>query len=214
MDIYPLLTHFGLAFSAIFTIVNPFSSASFFLTITEGESKVNRKYMSKKAALCAFFVLLVFAVLGNYILRFFGITINAFMIAGGIIISGIGYSMINTRREKLHTDEEKQEAIDKEDVSIIPMAIPMLSGPGAITTSIVLMGNSLAIIDKVIVILAIAAVCFVSYVVLSRADILDERMGSIGRRIVGRIMGLIVLVIGVQFVIDGVVPIIKLILAA
>ena len=209
MELYAIITHFGLAFSALFTIVNPFSTASVFLGITEGETKKKRIYMSKKATLSAFIILLIFAIAGNYILRFFGITIDAFMIAGGIIVSGIGLNMIHAKRQRLHTEEEKKEAMDKEDVSIIPLAIPMLSGPGAITTSIVLMGNSSGLIEKAIVILAIIFVCLISYVILSRADVLEKRVGTIGRRIIGRIMGLIVLVIGVQFIINGVISILK-----
>ncbi len=203
------LVFLGLAFSSLFTIVNPFSAASIFLAITKGDSKERRMFMSWKASITCFFVLVVFAIGGNLILRFFGITIDAFLIAGGIFISAIGWNMVESKRERLHHPKERKEAMDKEDVSIIPLAIPLLSGPGAITTSIVLMGNASGMMDMLMVILAIFLVSLVSYVVLSNSDILEKKIGELGRRIIGRLMGLIVLVIGVQFVINGTLSIIK-----
>ena len=198
-----------LAFSSLFTIVNPFSTASIFLVITKGETKKRRIAMSKKAVITAFFVLLTFAIGGNYILRFFGITIDAFLIAGGIVISGIGIGMINAKPDHLTTEDEKKEAIDKDDISVVPLAIPLLSGPGAITTSIVLMGNASNPFESALVLFSILMVCIVTFVILSKADIIEKRMGEMGRKIIGRIMGIIVLVIGVQFIINGTVSVIR-----
>lgn len=191
-------------FSALFTIVSPFSTASVFLSISRNDSIEKKRLMAKKASITAAIVLIVFALVGNFILSFFSITIDAFRIAGGIIIGSIGMRMIHTGKEYFNTEKERKEAMKKEDVSIIPLAIPMLSGPGAITTSIVLMARSTGISDVVLLVVAIITVCLVSYFILSRAHMIDKYLGENGRKILDKIMGLIVLVIGVQFIINGV----------
>ena len=195
---------FIVAFSSLFTIINPFSAAPLFLSITRYDSKQKKVAMARKASFTAAIVLIVFALAGNYILNFFDITVDAFRIAGGIIIGSIGLSMINAKRDYLHTENEKKEAVSKEDVSIIPMAIPMLSGPGAMTTSLVLMREANSVIDAATLIFAIIIVCLLSYFILSRADYIGRYLGETGKHVSERIMGLIVLVVGVQFVINGI----------
>lgn len=201
----PVQTSLALtAFIALFTIINPFSTASVFLTIARGASKSDMKYMAQKASLTAAIVLTVFAFAGQAILSFFGITIPAFLIAGGIIISVIGFNMIQAKREAFGSDEEKKAAIDKDDVSIIPLAIPMLSGPGAITTTIVLTGNNPGVLPKLIIIGAIAISCLISYIILANASILEKHLGKNGQRVIDRLMGLLVMVIGIQYLINGI----------
>jgi len=195
---------FIVAFSSLFTIINPFSAAPLFLSITRYDSKQKKVAMARKASFTAAIVLIVFALAGNYILNFFDITVDAFRIAGGIIIGSIGLSMINAKRDYLRTEKEKKEAVSKEDVSIIPMAIPMLSGPGAMTTSLVLMREANSVIDAATLIFAIIIVCLLSYFILSRADYIGRYLGETGKHVTERIMGLIVLVVGVQFVINGI----------
>ena len=198
------IAFFLAAFSSLFTIINPFSAATLFLSITRYDSKQKKMAMARKASFTAAIVLIIFALAGNYILNFFGITIDAFRIAGGIIIGSIGLNMINAKRENLHTEKEKKEAVTKEDVSIIPLAIPMLSGPGAMTTSLVLMRETNSFIDSATLIFAIIIVCLLSYFILSRADYIGRYLGETGKHVTERIMGLIVLVVGVQFVINGI----------
>jgi multiple antibiotic resistance protein len=191
------------AFSSLFTIMNPFSTVFIFLTITKGNTKKEKAAIVKKACVTAAVVLVVFGIAGSHILSFFGITIDAFRIAGGIIVAAIGFQMIHTGKREFHSHKERKEAIDKEDVSVIPLAIPMISGPGAITTTIVLMDDSPMILDKIFVIGAILAVTLISYIVLSRASTVQKFLGETGRNVINRIMGLIVLVVGVQFIING-----------
>jgi len=204
MEIDILIALFVSSFSALFTIVNPFSTASVYLSITKGDSDEKRKEMAKKAAYTAALVLIVFALIGSFILQFFSITIEAFRIAGGIIVSIVGIRMIYSKREILHTKEEKKEALDKDDISVIPLAIPMLSGPGAMTTVIVLMSKSTSYVSKTVVLFTIILVCIISYIILSRASIIGKYLGETKRRVIDRIMGLIVLVVGVQFIINGI----------
>lgn len=204
MDIPLNSVFFIAAFSSLFTIVNPFSAASVFITITTGDSKKKKRLMAKKAAITAALVLIIFAFIGNYILSFFGITIPAFRIAGGLIIGYIGFKMMYAKREHFHSKKEKKEAVEKEDVSIIPMAIPLLSGPGAMTTTIVLMGQASGVIDLMTLIFTIILVCIITYFVLANADKVEKKLGENGKRIVEKVMGMIVLVIGIQFIINGI----------
>jgi multiple antibiotic resistance protein len=204
MQIDLLIAFFVASFSALFTIINPFSTASIYLTITKGDNEEKRKHMARKASVTAAIVLIVFALAGRFILDFFGITVEAFRIAGGIIIAIVGIRMIYAKREILHTDKEKKEALDKDDISVIPLAIPMLSGPGAMTTVIVLMSETANYVYQGIVLLTIILVCLLSYFILSRAFVIDRYLGETRRRVIDRIMGLIVLVVGVQFIINGI----------
>lgn len=192
------------AFSSLFTIINPFSAASVFLSITRGDSIEKRRKMAKKASIAAAITLVVFALAGNYILNFFGITVDAFRIAGGLIIGGIGLKMLNSGRQHFRTEEEKREARIKEDVSIMPLAIPMMSGPGAMTTALVLMRETQGAFDIATLVFSIILVCVICYFVISRAHYIDRRLGETGRHVTERIMGLIVLVVGVQLIINGV----------
>lgn len=198
------LAFFIAAFSSLFTIMNPFSAATIFISITRFDSRRKKMAMARKASFTAAVVLIVFALAGNYILNFFGITVDAFRIAGGIIIGSIGLSMINAKRDHLRTEKEKKEAVSKDDASIIPMAIPILSGPGAMTTSLVLMREVNGVFGVATLIFAIIIVCLLSYFILSRADYIGRYFGETGKQVTERIMGLIVLIVGVQFIINGI----------
>jgi multiple antibiotic resistance protein len=206
----PTLLFFVAAFSSLFTIINPISAASVFISITEGDTKKKREYIAKKASITAAIVLVIFALVGNFILSFFGITIHAFMIAGGIIVASIGYKMVTAQREYFHNPKEHKEAVAKDDVSIIPLAIPMLSGPGAMTTSIVLMGETNGLFQIALLFLAIITVCLLTLVILRNAYRIDKYLGINGRKVVERIMGLIVLVVGIQFIVNGIGTLVSL----
>jgi multiple antibiotic resistance protein len=202
------LAFFIAALTSLFVIVNPFSTVTVFLTIARGDSKKKKKLMAKRATVTGAAVLIIFALAGSYILGFFSITIEAFRIAGGILVASVGWSMISTGKKHLPTEKEKMHAIKKEDVSIIPLAIPMLAGPGSITTSIVLVSEATGILDIISILIAIVIVMAVSYFVLIKGDTIDNFLGETGRRVADRIMGLIVMVVGVQFIINGVVGIV------
>lgn len=161
--------------------------------------------MAEKASITAAVVLILFAVLGNLLLQFFSITISAFKIAGGILIFGVGYAMLHSKEDfRKGSEEAHKEAVKKDDVSIIPLAIPMLSGPGAMTTSIVLMTQANSFIQQFYVILAIIIVSILSYIILSRAEKIFEKIGENGKNVIHKILGLIVVVVGVQFIINGI----------
>lgn len=191
------------AFASIFTIVNPFSTASIFLALTRDMDHEERKYIARKAALFAVGLLLVFAFAGSAILSFFSITIDAFRLAGGMLITAFGWQMVRGKRERMSTDHTKT-VYHRDDISIVPIAIPFLAGPGAITTVLVLVSEASNALLALHVAVAVIAVMVVSYIVLSEADRIVRYIGEAGKEAIERIMGLIVMVVGVQFVINGI----------
>lgn len=199
-----LIAFFVAAFSGVFTIVNPFSTASVFLAMTQGDSKKKKKAMARKACITAAVVLIVFGLAGTFILNFFSITLEAFKIAGGILVFGVGYGMVTAQKKAFDSEQEKKEAMSKEDISIIPLAIPMMSGPGAMTTAMVLMLQASGFLQMLAVVVAVIIVCLITYLLLLRASILERVLGETGKLIMNKILGLIVLVVGIQFVINGV----------
>jgi multiple antibiotic resistance protein len=223
MDAISIGLFFGFflaAFSALFIIMNPLSTATVFLTITKKDSMLKRRLIAKKACIASFIVLITFSLAGNLILSFFGITVDAFRIAGGLLIARVGFGMLSSKNENTKKIEEEKdaqkEAIEKDDVSLIPLAIPMLSGPGAMTTAIVLMGETGGWVGMNIylifsLILAIIAVCFASYIILRQSVKIEKHIGKNEHDAINKIIGLIVLVIGIQFLINGILGVISLI---
>ena len=197
-----------LCFSSLLAIINPLSAAPMYLALTEGYAPAHRRRTLRSAILTAFVVLVVFALLGGFIFQVFGITLDAFRIAGGIIFFGIGMDMLQAKRTRgKTTEEEEQEGRTKEDVGITPLGIPMITGPGAITTVMVLMTQADDTVRTAIVFAAVAAVLLIAWLVLSAAPRLVRFFGQTGLNVMTRIMGLLVTVIAVQFIVDGVRPI-------
>jgi len=203
------LSFFIASFVALFTIINPFNAASVLISLTPHKSIEERKIIAQKAALTAAFLLIIFSVAGKFILGLFSITIDAFRIGGGILIFSLGYKMLNSKRKYFHSEHEEKHAREKEDISIIPLAIPFMAGPGALTTAIVLMTQAKDVpMNQASVILGIIIVSFICYYILSRAHIIEDYLNITARRIITTIMGLLVLVIGIQFIINGVTNIV------
>lgn len=205
VDVATLLQYALIAFSSLFFIVNPLSTAPLFITMTEADSPDKRTRMARRAALAACVTLIAFAICGDLLLRLFSITIGAFRIAGGVIIFGIGLNMLRAQspREK-QTPEEIREGAEKEDIAIIPLAIPMLSGPGAISTVIVLGQRAHTWIHTGVLLGVILLTCILSYIILRSAAWVTGYLGNTGLRIASRLMGLLLAVIAVQFILNGV----------
>ena len=194
-----------LAFSSLLAIVNPLSAIPLYVSITTGLTSAQRAATLRLAVFTAVCILVVFGVLGTYILSFFGVTTYAFRIAGGIIFFGIGSDMLRARKSRgKATRSEVEEAEQRPDVAIIPLGMPTLAGPGAITTIITLSARSNTTAEWASVYVAIVAVMAISWVVLAVAPRITARLGQTGLNVVTRIMGLLVMVIGVQFVIEGI----------
>jgi len=202
-----LLTFTLLVFSSLIIIVNPLAATMVFVSLTATVDDAAKVRIAKESSRYALIILLAFAILGGVILQLFGITLEAFRIAGGILLFLIGMEMVyaRTSRTKL-TATEKYEGIDTEDVSIMPLALPMIAGPGAITTSIVLIseaGGNLG--QSLIVIIAIFVAIALTYLAMRNADMIVKKIGQKEFRAINRLMGMLLLAIAVQFVIAGLI---------
>ncbi len=202
MSIFEFIT---LAFPAIFFILNPFSAATVFLSLTPTKTDQERKGIARRACLTAFFVLFFFIISGHLIFKIFNISIPAFRLAGGIIIFTIGMNMLRLQPIRIkQTDEEVQASLMRTDVGVIPLGIPIMSGPGAITTVIVLMGNTTSLLEAgVLVACAAVSVAIIYYILIHSTKLLDL-IKVTGMGILTRVMGLIICVIAAQFFINGI----------
>jgi multiple antibiotic resistance protein len=198
-------TYAVLSFGSLVSIVDPFAALPFFLAFTGGMERGTQARTARVATLTCFLVLATFGVAGTFIFSFFGITIPAFKIAGGILLFGVGLEMMRGKQsETRSTSEEKAEAEAKQDVAIIPMGLPLLSGPGAIATVMVLVGKAKTWPERFGVYAAIVAVSVLTFAVLRSAAVVARVLGRTGINLIGRIMGLILAATAIQFVMDGV----------
>ncbi|HEV7920203.1 MAG TPA: MarC family protein [Thermoanaerobaculia bacterium] len=213
----PLSKVILLSFTALITMVNPLAVVPSFVTLTHGIPRRLRASVAFVAGVSCVAVLTVFLLAGNYVFQFFGITVPAFQIMGGIIfLTNAMRTIVDDDRRVYNvggekrmedTDVEKAE-IDPTSIAIVPLAVPMLSGPGAITTVMVLVNLYPAWEQKVAVILSIAGVGLVSWLVLLAAVPLSRMMGDRGRAVFAKIMALLLGAIGIQFMINGIKPVI------
>jgi multiple antibiotic resistance protein len=193
-----------LALSSIFFLVDPFAAIPAFISITAGIDAPRRRRMARKASLTCFIVLSSFAVAGRLIFKMFGITLPAFEIAGGLILLLIGIDMLEAKRSPTQeSSDETEEATAKEDAGIVPLGIPMLAGPGAISSVMVLVAQALSKWQMVAILGAIAVTAFASYGILSGADRVRRVLGETGIRILVRIMGLLLVALAMQFFVNG-----------
>jgi multiple antibiotic resistance protein len=196
---------FGLlAFTSIFFLVDPLAAIPTFLVITAGADSAERRKTAKTAAYTCCIVLLGFAFAGTLIFRMFGITLVAFKIAGGVILMLIGLDMLRARRSATkETTDETREGAEKENAGIIPLGIPMLAGPGSISTVMVLMGQSWEWWQTASICIAIVITAVLSYLILAGADRVRRYLGETGSRVLTRLMGLLLTAIAVQFILNG-----------
>lgn len=195
-----------LCFTSFFTLANPLGTMPVFLTMTNGMNEEERKTIVRRATIVSFITLMVFTFSGQFLFTFFGISTNGFRIAGGIIIFTIGFDMLQARysKAKLKEDEVKTYV---NDISVTPLAIPMLCGPGAIANGIMLMDDADTLIKKVVLISVIALVYFITFLILRASTRLNKYMGETGNNVMMRLMGLILMVIAVECFVSGFKPI-------
>ena len=193
-----------LALSSIFFLVDPFAAIPSFIAITSGVDAARRRRMAWKASLTCFIVLTSFALAGQFIFSLFGIKLPAFEIAGGLILLLIGIDMMEAKRSPTQeSQEETQEAAAREDSGIFPLGIPMLAGPGAISSVMVLVGQAPDHWQMLAILGSITLTAFLSYLVLSAADRIRVFLGETGIRILVRIMGLLLVALAMQFFVNG-----------
>jgi len=194
-----------LCLTSFFTLINPLGAMPVFMTLTAGLSPGQRLKTARKASLVSLFTLVLFALSGQLLFRFFNISADSFRIVGGVIFFIMGMDMLQARlgRVKVGDDEVKAYV---EDISITPLAIPMICGPGAMTNAIVLMEDAHSLALKLILFAAMTLVMLLTYLILHSANRLIELLGETGNKVMMRIMGLIVMVIAVEFFFAGLRP--------
>jgi multiple antibiotic resistance protein len=193
-----------LAFSSVLFIVDPIACIPTFLALTADDDSAARRRLAKRASWTCFLVLAGFAMAGTFIFKLFGITLPAFRVAGGLIMILIGLDMVQAKRSQTkETPAETQQAMEKEDVGIIPLGMPMLAGPGSISTVIALMAQSVNWAHSILILASVGLTAILCYWTLAAADRLGQRMGDTGIRILTRFMGLMLMAIAVQFILSG-----------
>lgn len=204
MDIGDYILYFVYVFSSIFVIVNPIEATMVYVTLTSGLNSAEKNHIYKRTTLVAFLLAILFAVAGDIVLSLFGITVDSLRVAGGVLLFLVAIDMLRgVRQQKKVTEAEMWDANQREDISVFPLAMPLLTGPGAITTVVVLMGSSDTITEKALVILAITLTFVITLFVLKFSEYIDRALGVTGIMVFTRVMGLILGAVAVNFVATG-----------
>lgn len=195
-------------FIGLLPIINPLSAAPTFLAITDGDSDERRRDQALKGCLYMVGILVSFLIGGSFIMNFFGISIPGLRIAGGILLVGIGMSMLAAhRRDSKEEVEEREAARRKVDISFSPLAMPMLSGPGSIAVTLGFTSLAQDWLDYVAIIAGITAVAIITYLVLRLSGRIVQLIGPVGVNAMTKIMGFLLMSMGVQFIVNGVLAI-------
>jgi len=193
------------AFVAVLVITDPLGNTPIFASLLNHYSPQERNSIIRRACIAAVAILILFTLLGSVILKIFSITIGAFRIAGGLILFGIASHMLSAEKSRTRiTPGEEVEAQTKEDIAIVPLAIPLISGPGAIATVMTLQTQAMSTLETGILILAILVSGLISYVTYRYASTFLIKIGETGINIMTRLLGLILAVMSIQFVINGI----------
>lgn len=181
------------------------------MSMTASLSDTQRTMTAKKASIVSFITIVVFGFTGQLLFQFFGISVNSFRVVGGVIFFIMGMDMLQARLGQVKIKEEEVKSYVT-DISITPLAIPMICGPGAITNTIVLMEDATSASKKIVLITVIALIMLLTYIILYSSSKLIRVLGQTGINVMMRIMGLIVMVIAVEFFFSGITPILQKIL--
>jgi multiple antibiotic resistance protein len=193
-----------LAFSSLFVIVDPISTVPVFLTITHGDAPEERIRVARLACCVMAVVLVVFSVLGNWLFRILGITLPAFQIAGSIVLLLVSLDMLRAQRSRVQqTPEETVAGIGKEDIAITPLAVPLLSGPGAISTVILLRSQSRDLSQQIALTVCIIAVASASFLALRISARGTQWVNPVAMKVITRLMGLLLAAVACQFIINA-----------
>lgn len=197
-------TYAVLAFGSLFAVLNPFATVPPFLAMTGSNSAEERRWMAQRACVVAASVLAVFALSGLWLLTFFGVTVPAFRIAGGLVLIRVAFDLLQGGRSLKVTAEERVEGAQKDDISITPLGIPILCGPASITTGILVASQASTWLHTIVLVAMIALIYGGIFLVLRVATDQLHRLGETPIKISSRLMGLILVAVAVQFVVDGI----------
>ena len=205
-----LIKFFIISFTSLFALVNPIGFSPMFISLVDNMSHKEKKQIAAKGVLTAGLILTTFLFIGELIFQFFGITIEAFKIAGGILFMRSSFNLIEVKKSRTRTTPaEEQNTLNKDDIAYTPIGIPLIAGPGAITSIMVLSTSNPNIAYKICLFLVIILTMLVTLFILRMSSKITKQMGTSGLRIIQRMMGIILLTISVQFIIDGIKSIIK-----
>lgn len=199
-----LVSYAVLALGSLLAVLNPFATVPPFMAMTESNTVAERRAMAKNACLIAGSVLLVFALTGVHVLNFFGVTVPAFQVAGGLVLIRVAFELLQGGRALKVTREESVEGMEKDDISITPLAVPILCGPATITAGILVASEATTWFHTVTLVAVIVVVYAGILLVLRLAADYLHRIGETPIKISSRLMGLILVSVSVQFVLDGV----------
>lgn len=187
-------------FTGFFAIMNPIAITPIFLGMVTGETADSKKKIAKTASITAFLIVASFVVVGKYIFELFGITVPAFKITGGILIFYVGFGMLMSRPSKIHNTDS---AGNGSDIAVSPLAIPILAGPGTIVTAMNFVTNA-RYWHIAVVLVVFAFICWLTYVAFRLSDRIVAKLGNNLIQVIGKLMGLIIAIIGTQMVIEGI----------
>ena len=205
----PIITFCLVSLSAVFFVVGPFAAVPMFLAMTKSDSPAKRRAMALRASIATFIMLTVFSLAGAVIFRTLGISIGAFKVAGGVLLLLMALDMLRTKPSPTRiTQGEVDEGAQKDDIAIVPLAMPLLAGPGSIATVVVLMGRARTghghWWQAAAILGAIAVTSLACYLILRAASRIDRVLGQSGMSILSRVAGLLLAAIAIQFMLDGV----------
>lgn len=192
------------SFVALFIIIDPIGNVPLFIPLLEKFRERDRRAMIRMAVMIAAITLFLVTLTGNFIFDILGIEMYSFRIAGGILLLIISIEMLFGRKSRTESSEEDLTVGKNVDIAVTPLAIPLLTGPGAITTGILLFDSARTLLEKAIVLADIILVFLLSYLIISRSNLVYKVLGNIGTRVTIRIMGLMLSAIAVQFIISGI----------
>ena len=196
---------FILCFSSLFALINPIGLVPIFLSITENYNRRERDIIAIKAVIFSFFILILFSFIGEFIFSFYDITIEGFRIAGGILLLKISLDMLESKRSRTRTTPvEQKEAEEKDEIAYTPLGIPLIAGPGAIASIMILSSESNDYLDKVTLLISLSLVLLMTFIIFKISKLLSKHFGKSGLRIMQRIMGLILMTISIEFILKGI----------
>lgn len=201
-----MITVYFTVFAALFSVVNPLGTMPVFIGVTENNTPAERKLTALRASIYMLIILTVSYFAGKFIIQFFGISIESLRIAGGLIITTSGFALLtgNFSKHKGMDKTIQDEARAKEDSSLTPLAIPMLAGPGSISLLISLNENYSDLLYTLIVFLTIPSIALVTYLILRSSNFIFSKMGASGLNSISRIIGFIVIAIGIEYIITSI----------
>ena len=198
-----------LSITSLIALINPIGIIPTYIGLLGDYDPQEHKNITYRAILCAFIVLMTFSIMGNLIFNFFGITMDAFRIVGGILFMRIGLDMVESKISRTKsTPKEQKEAETKDEIAYSPLGVPLIARPGAITSVMILSNQVNSINEKILFILSIVICMILTYIALIMGNTLSKKIGTTGIRIIQRLMGIIIMVIAIQFIIEGLTPIV------